>query len=86
MFLLKPVKQNQAGVDLFFTFHNVSIKTSIPDDTMMRIEVFTFHNVSIKTYFRKKMELVQITLHSIMFLLKPSEVRQSTPLFCLYIP
>ena len=34
---------------MFFTFHNVSIKTSNLDRVTRHCNYFTFHNVSIKT-------------------------------------
>ena len=54
-----------------FTFHNVSIKTSI-DSTRKEVSaLFTFHNVSIKTRMPGQKQILQSSLHSTMFLLKP---------------
>ena len=78
MFLLKPVPVPIVVlVSITFTFHNVSIKTSyhLPDPRILLY--FTFHNVSIKTSSTTAWMRSMPSLHSTMFLLKPS--RQQHP-------
>ena len=54
-----------------FTFHYVSIKTK-PVEEFFNIDFeFTFHYVSIKTITARMMQIVEINLHSTMYLLKP---------------
>ena len=53
----------------FFTFHNVSINTSVRFSTLSSRSSFTFHNVSINTSSDSTADSFTYTLHSTMFLL-----------------
>ena len=54
-----------------FTFHYVSIKTAFQKFVIYIVQFFTFHYVSIKTVYKSMQEIIDnITLHSIMYLLK----------------
>ena len=49
MFLLILAKIIDDYFDMLFTFHNVSINSSLPEETRRQVEIFTFHNVSINS-------------------------------------
>ena len=55
-----------------FTFHYVSIKTTLVKIYTEARDKFTFHYVSIKTYDRAKRNYTETNLHSTMYLLKPT--------------
>ena len=81
MFLLKPTPGTFfSAPDSSFTFHNVSIKTSLHIDVRSPLYIFTFHNVSIKMENpHDRGSFNPPPLHSTMFLLKlPSRFRRST--------
>ena len=55
-----------------FTFHYVSIKTTLVKIYTEARDKFTFHYVSIKTFLTLLIILFQSHLHSTMYLLKPT--------------
>ena len=55
---------------VLFTFHYVSIKTSLHTSSAITFPLFTFHYVSIKTVSPEYTALPIVYLHSTMYLLK----------------
>ena len=74
MYLLKQNRKNSWKIcGCLFTFHHVSIKTTVSLYIDISILLFTFHHVSIKTLMETKMGTSYDNSHSTMYLLKPMD-------------
>ena len=62
---------------VLFTFHYVSIKTSLHTSSAITFPLFTFHYVSIKTVSPEYTALPIVYLHSTMYLLKLTSLNTS---------
>ena len=62
-------------IPLIFTFHNVSINSILAAYTKAKKKKFTFHNVSINSDELNQEIRKEIDLHSIMYLLILSYLR-----------
>ena len=70
MFLLIRIGEYQcAALKHNFTFHYVSINTIMAGASMIAYIIFTFHYVSINTEELGNVLILDVSLHSTMFLL-----------------
>ncbi len=72
MYLFQPVNYVDVdGTQHLFTFHYVSISTSLQIGVRPLLLIFTFHYVSISTDFRFRVHGSYYYLHSTMYLFQP---------------
>ena len=81
MYLLKQSAAKIRSYFILFTFHYVSIKTTLHRNVSRFKKLFTFHYVSIKTVILLLLHICSMDLHSTMYLLKRAVIL-SLPAFC----